>query len=236
MLVTASKTECTRGKLGFSDLGDKTSADIESDSTFAAARKFALAPRVPNVRPGSEIALRDISTNAWNASYLSKRSARFAIEQAVAPRIQPIISDRSFLNALSSTQTDPLVHQALYGLTPSQVDDPSAVAQQRRLLGNTTISPRGLIDESPISQSPLPALRVPDSQRLVIDSAKLARLDDLLKELKAGGHRVLLYFQMTRMMDLAEEYLIYRQYKYLRLDGSSPIDQRRDMVTAWQTK
>jgi DNA helicase INO80 len=37
-------------------------------------------------------------------------------------------------------------------------------------------------------------------------------------------------------MDLAEEYLIYRQYKYLRLDGSSPIDQRRDMVTAWQTK
>jgi DNA helicase INO80 len=70
----------------------------------------------------------------------------------------------------------------------------------------------------------------------VVDSAKLARLDDLLRELKDGGHRVLLYFQMTRMMDLAEEYLIYRQYKYLRLDGSSPIDQRRDMVTAWQTK
>jgi DNA helicase INO80 len=90
--------------------------------------------------------------------------------------------------------------------------------------------------ESPIDQSPFPSLRVPASQRLVVDSAKLARLDDLLRELKDGGHRVLLYFQMTRMMDLAEEYLIYRQYKYLRLDGSSPIDQRRDMVTAWQTK
>jgi DNA helicase INO80 len=98
------------------------------------------------------------------------------------------------------------------------------------------VPPLGLMAESPVSQSPLSSLRVPASQRLVIDSAKLARLDDLLRELKDGGHRVLLYFQMTRMMDLAEEYLIYRQYKYLRLDGSSPIDQRRDMVTAWQTK
>lgn len=205
-----------------------------SDSTFAAARKFALAPLISNTRPGSEIPLREISTNAWNSSYLSNRSARFAIEQAVAPRIEPIISDRSFLNAQTRTQADPLVHQAIYGLPPSQLNDPSAVSQLHRLTPH--VPPRGLMDNSPISQSPLPALRVPASQRLVIDSAKLARLDDLLRELKDGGHRVLLYFQMTRMMDLAEEYLIYRQYKYLRLDGSSPIDQRRDMVTAWQTK
>lgn len=40
---------------------------------------------------------------------------------------------------------------------------------------------------------------------------------------------------MTKMMDLIEEYLIFRQYKYLRLDGSSPIAERRDMVTSWQT-
>jgi DNA helicase INO80 len=79
-------------------------------------------------------------------------------------------------------------------------------------------------------------MRVPAIKRLVVDSAKLARLDDLLRELKDGGHRVLVYFQMTRMMDLVEEYLIYRQYKYLRLDGSSPIAERRDMVTSWQTK
>lgn len=33
-----------------------------------------------------------------------------------------------------------------------------------------------------------------------------------------------------------EEYLIYRQYKYLRLDGASKISDRRDMVTDWQTR
>ena len=47
---------------------------------------------------------------------------------------------------------------------------------------------------------------------------------------------MLIYFQMTRMIDLMEEYLIYRQYKYLRLDGASKISDRRDMVTDWQTR
>jgi len=77
---------------------------------------------------------------------------------------------------------------------------------------------------------------VPEAKRLIYDSAKLSRLDSLLQELKAGDHRVLVYFQMTRMMDLMEEYLIYRQYKYLRLDGSSKLEDRRDMVIDWQTR
>lgn len=47
---------------------------------------------------------------------------------------------------------------------------------------------------------------------------------------------MLIYFQMTRMIDLMEEYLIYRQYKYLRLDGASKISDRRDVVTDWQTR
>jgi DNA helicase INO80 len=207
-----------------------------SDSTFAAARKFALPPRVPNLRPSTCAAppLRDISTRVWSTSYLSRRSARFALENAVAPRITPLMNDRSYLNTQSRLSNDPLVHQAIYGLPPSQADNPIEYAQFQTITPH--VPPQGLMLGSPADQSPMPSLRVPASQRLVVDSAKLARLDDLLRELKDGGHRVLLYFQMTRMMDLAEEYLIYRQYKYLRLDGSSPIDQRRDMVTAWQTK
>lgn len=41
---------------------------------------------------------------------------------------------------------------------------------------------------------------------------------------------------MTKMMDLMEEYLTYRQHKYIRLDGSSKLDDRRDLVHDWQTK
>ena len=71
---------------------------------------------------------------------------------------------------------------------------------------------------------------------MIHDSAKPARLDTLLQALKAGDHKVLVYFQVTRMMDLMEEYLIYRQYKYIRLDGSSKLEDRRDMVMDWQTR
>lgn len=95
---------------------------------------------------------------------------------------------------------------------------------------------QGLFRSAPLDQAPTPAMRFPDMKRLIFDSAKLARLDGLLRGLKQGGHRVLIYFQMTRMMTIMEEYLIYRQYKYLRLDGASVIADRRDMVNAWQTK
>jgi DNA helicase INO80 len=98
------------------------------------------------------------------------------------------------------------------------------------------LSPVGLIGSSPADQLPLSTMQVPEAKRLIYDSAKLARLDTLLQELKQGDHRVLVYFQMTRMMDLMEEYLIYRQYKYLRLDGSSKLEDRRDMVIDWQTR
>ncbi|KAF4632347.1 hypothetical protein G7Y89_g5782 [Cudoniella acicularis] len=77
---------------------------------------------------------------------------------------------------------------------------------------------------------------VPSMRRFVTDSGKLAKLDELLFKLKDEGHRVLLYFQMTRMIDLMEEYLTYRNYKYLRLDGSTKLEDRRDTVHDFQTR
>lgn len=89
----------------------------------------------------------------------------------------------------------------------------------------------------PLSQkSRFTNIHVPSMRRFVTDSGKLAKLDQLLRQLKNGGHRVLLYFQMTRMIDLMEEYLTYRNYKYLRLDGSTKLEDRRDTVADFQTK
>ena len=123
---------------------------------------------------------------------------------------------------------------AFYGL-PARLQDSEETcrAYQAQLCG---LSPIGLMGNSTPNQLPTSAMQVPDAKRLIYDSAKLARLDTLLQELKAGDHRILIYFQMTRMMDLMEEYLIYRQYKYLRLDGSSKLEDRRDMVIDWQTR
>ncbi|ESO83010.1 hypothetical protein LOTGIDRAFT_236919 [Lottia gigantea] len=77
---------------------------------------------------------------------------------------------------------------------------------------------------------------IPDKESLVTDAGKLFVLDSLLQRLKSEGHRVLIYSQMTRMIDLLEEYMWHRKHSYMRLDGSSKISERRDMVADFQTK
>eukprot|EP00094_Tigriopus_californicus_P007060 TCALIF_06798-PA protein Name:"Similar to Ino80 Putative DNA helicase Ino80 (Drosophila melanogaster)" AED:0.17 eAED:0.18 QI:0/0/0/0.75/1/0.87/8/0/1427 len=77
---------------------------------------------------------------------------------------------------------------------------------------------------------------IPDKQTLVTDSGKLHVLDGLLTRLKEEGHRVLIYSQMTRMIDLLEEYMVHRKHTFMRLDGSSKISERRDMVADFQQR
>ncbi|XP_018566772.1 putative DNA helicase Ino80 [Anoplophora glabripennis] len=79
-------------------------------------------------------------------------------------------------------------------------------------------------------------IAIPDKESLVTDSGKLSVLDGLLKRLKEEGHRVLIYSQMTKMIDLLEEYMWHRHHKYMRLDGSSKISERRDMVADFQAR
>lgn len=40
---------------------------------------------------------------------------------------------------------------------------------------------------------------------------------------------------MTKMMDMIEDYLTYKGYKYVRLDGSTTLERRRDLVSDFQT-
>jgi chromatin-remodeling ATPase INO80 len=156
------------------------------------------------------------------------------VPPAVAPAITVHCTDRTFLERQTQLLEGPLESLALFGLPPSLRDSEEACATYRMRFSG--LPPTGLIDKSTSDQLPLSTMQVPDAKRLIYDSAKLACLDTLLQELKAGDHRVLIYFQMTRMMDLMEEYLIYRQFKYLRLDGSSKLEDRRDMVIDWQTR
>jgi DNA helicase INO80 len=79
-------------------------------------------------------------------------------------------------------------------------------------------------------------LWVSDMGQLIADSGKMQVLDKLLIKLKAEGHRVLCYSQMTKMIDIMEDYLTFRGYRYIRLDGSSKLSERRDMVEDFQSK
>ena len=63
----------------------------------------------------------------------------------------------------------------------------------------------------------------PDLYRV---AGKFELLDRILPKLFATGHRVLIFFQMTAIMDIMEDFLRFRGIKYLRLDGSTKPDDR----------
>ena len=52
-------------------------------------------------------------------------------------------------------------------------------------------------------------------------------MDRLLHKLKSEGHRVLIFTQMTRMLDILEQFLNFHGHIYLRLDGTTRVDQRQ---------
>uniref|UniRef100_A0A667YAV1 Chromodomain helicase DNA binding protein 7 n=1 Tax=Myripristis murdjan TaxID=586833 RepID=A0A667YAV1_9TELE len=56
-------------------------------------------------------------------------------------------------------------------------------------------------------------------QAMIQAAGKLVLIDKLLPKLKAGGHRVLVFSQMVRCLDILEDYLIQRRYPYERIDG-----------------
>lgn len=63
-------------------------------------------------------------------------------------------------------------------------------------------------------------------ERSILASGKLALLDKLLVRLKADGHRVLIFSQMVRMLDILSSYLTQKGYVHQRLDGSMPATKR----------
>ncbi|KAH7443717.1 hypothetical protein KP509_02G047900 [Ceratopteris richardii] len=166
------------------------------------------------------------------------RSINTFIPAVRAPQIEVLCSDRGFTCQREEEMHNPWVKRLLVGFARTSDRNGPALPP----------SPSYLIEEQDLqvhSQQPLlglpyrifgssPPLQSFDFAKMLIDSGKLQTLDVLLKCLRAENHRVLLFAQMTKMLNILEDYMIYRKYKYLRLDGSSSIMDRRDMVKDFQ--
>jgi helicase SWR1 len=111
---------------------------------------------------------------------------------------------------------------------------PAVAAEE---LAPLTLSKRGvqLIRSSEASHQPDPfhesrirqSIAFPDKRLLQYDCGKLQRLATLLRDLQAGGHRALIFTQMTKVLDILEQFLNIHGHRYLRLDGSTKIEQRQ---------
>jgi DNA helicase INO80 len=185
--------------------------------------------------------LNDITSEGYMRTLLNVSQASFertgldVIEPCAKPRAAapPIELYCASQGAIAEKQRDffnTSMRDVLYGIS----DKTEQVLLENKS-ESTALTVRNKLPAPTNARTRFTHIEAPSMSRFVTDSGKLARLDGLLKELKAGDHRVLLYFQMTRMIDLMEEYLTYRNYKYCRLDGSTKLEDRRDTVADFQS-
>ena len=73
----------------------------------------------------------------------------------------------------------------------------------------------------------------PLGDHLVENCGKMVLLDKLLRRMKEKGHRVLVFTQMTRILDIMEDYMVMRQFKYCRIDGNTNHDLREEYIDAY---
>jgi len=73
-------------------------------------------------------------------------------------------------------------------------------------------------------------------EEIVRASGKFELLDRLLPKLQRAGHRVLLFSQMTKLLDVLEIYLQMYNFKYMRLDGSTKTEERGRLLADFNKK
>ncbi|XP_029298724.1 chromodomain-helicase-DNA-binding protein 4-like isoform X2 [Cottoperca gobio] len=69
-----------------------------------------------------------------------------------------------------------------------------------------------------------------DGNALTKAAGKLTLLQKMMRKLKNGGHRVLIFSQMTKMLDLLEDFLENEGYKYERIDGGITGGMRQEAI------
>lgn len=70
----------------------------------------------------------------------------------------------------------------------------------------------------------------PDRKLVQYDSGKLQTLCNLLRQLKKGDHKCLIFTQMSKMLDILEIFLNLNGHTYVRLDGSTGIEKRQKLM------
>ena len=63
-------------------------------------------------------------------------------------------------------------------------------------------------------------------EHLVNNAGKMVMLDKILIRMKKQGSRILIFSQMSRVLDILEDYCCFREHKYCRIDGSTAHEDR----------
>ncbi|EFN58004.1 hypothetical protein CHLNCDRAFT_34395 [Chlorella variabilis] len=114
-------------------------------------------------------------------------------------------------------------------LLQKDMDAVTGGADRSRLL-NIVMQLRKCCNHPYLFQGAEPGPPYLTGDHLVENAGKMVLLDKLLPKLQSRGSRVLIFSQMTRMIDILEDYCLYRQYGYCRIDGNTSGEDRESQI------
>ncbi|KAG8372974.1 hypothetical protein BUALT_Bualt12G0122800 [Buddleja alternifolia] len=117
-------------------------------------------------------------------------------------------------------------------LLQKDLDVVNAGGERKRLL-NIAMQLRKCCNHPYLFQGAEPGPPYTTGDHLVENAGKMVLLDKLLPKLKERDSRVLIFSQMTRLLDILEDYLLFRGYYYCRIDGNTGGDDRDASIEAF---
>ncbi|KAK6803580.1 hypothetical protein RDI58_001364 [Solanum bulbocastanum] len=106
---------------------------------------------------------------------------------------------------------------------------------ERKRLLNIAMQLRKCCNHPYLFQGAEPGPPYTTGEHLIENSGKMVLLDKLLPKLKERGSRVLIFSQMTRLLDILEDYLMYRGHQYCRIDGNTGGEDRDASIEAFNS-
>eukprot|EP01018_Ginkgo_biloba_P017716 Gb_39649 [translate_table: standard] len=125
-----------------------------------------------------------------------------------------------------------LQKQFYRALLQKDLDVVNAGGERKRLL-NIAMQLRKCCNHPYLFQGAEPGPPYTTGEHLVTNAGKMVLLDKLLPKLKERDSRVLIFSQMTRLLDILEDYCMFRGYQYCRIDGNTGGEDRDASIDAF---
>ncbi|OHT14974.1 SNF2 family N-terminal domain containing protein [Tritrichomonas foetus] len=165
------------------------------------------------------------------------------VEKSLAPKEETIINveltkiQKAFYRAFIHENASTLLQQITFGSLPSLQN---LMMQLRKVCNHPFLingAEEGIYNEMKNEESnakiPEEVLR---NKALIESSGKMILLNKLLPKLKKDGHKVLIFSQMVRVLDIIEDFLNIMKYQHERIDGSLTENDRRTSIDRFNSE
>lgn len=152
------------------------------------------------------------------------------VESELPDKVEKII--KCPMSALQLRLYSMITQRSRLSMQTTQVDPGSRKTVAIRRLNNTVMQLRKIcnhpfvFDEVERQVNPGSV----NNENLFRVAGKFELLQRILPKFQKTGHRVLIFFQMTQIMTIFEDFLIMQNYQYLRLDGATKAEDRSELL------